>query len=92
MIKECHHQGTGMSAGSTAAPVPSAVHLRPLIVVMLVSAVCKRSSHVTSLHQSGPSVRRNTEIGVVCPATGVQKWFSSDISVLKVWISTNGSK
>ena len=83
MIRECHHQGTRMSAGSTAVLVPSLVHTCPRGT--FVSAVCRRSSHVTFIHPSGPSVRGDTKIGTVCPAAERQKWFSSDISiVLKV--------
>ena len=91
MITECHHQGTGKSADSTAAPVPSAVRL--CLRAMFVSAVCRRSSHVTFIHQSGPSISGDTKIGMVCPAAERQKWFSSDISVvLQVWRFSNGSK
>ena len=91
MIRECHHQGTRMSAGSTTVLVPSLVHSCPRGI--FVSAVCRRSSHVTFIHPSGPRVRGDTKIGTVCPVAERQKWFSSDISVvLKVCRFGNGLK
>ena len=90
MIRECHRQRTRMSAGSTTALVPSLVHSYPRDI--FVSTVCRRSSHVTFIHPSRPRVRGDTKIRTVCPAAERQKWFSSDIYVLKVCRFGNGLK
>ena len=56
MIRECHHQSTRMSAGSTTVLHLSLVHSCPRGI--FVSAVCRRSTQVTHSSVRAESQRR----------------------------------
>ena len=69
---ESRHNGTGVSAGSAMRFFRLRFVLLP---GMFVSTFCRRGSHGTLIHQSWPSDRGDTKMGVVCPAAVSQKWF-----------------
>ena len=68
-----------LEMGSTVMPLPPAVRLyhRAMFVSRVCIVHCRRISHATIIHQSGPRGRGDTkfEFEMVCPATEGQNGF-----------------